>query len=341
MVEEPNGIRRPPEDPADFLRIVPELEQFAAEFDFAAPLNKDSIDMVTSDWATIAKAIYTRRNAGYAGFVVVHGVDTMAFGASAVAFALGANLNFPVVFVGGQTVAKSLHGDSKINLLRACRVALTDLAEVAICFNNSVYRGCRAQKKDDRDFDAFESPGFPVLCHIKDTFDLASHAKVKKTYPEGEQEPDIELRNTFWDGILTVPITPATPPQMLLPAIESEKCRGIVLQSFGGGNLPEAEVDFKYLPLVEHATAIGKPVIVTSLFPADPTEYLVYESGINARNAGAIQISGLVLPALVAKFSWVLPQIDDLGRKERMNALERLMRTPCVGELSATPGFGA
>lgn len=333
MVAGPNGVRRPPEDPSDFLKIAPQVGQIAS-FDFLPLLNKDSIDMVVSDWVAIATAIYERRGRGYDGFVVVHGVDTMAFAASAVAFALGRNLNFPVVFVGGQTLASQPHGDGQINLIRACKVATLPLAEVAICFNNLVLRGCRAQKKDDRDFDAFESPGVDPLCVIKDSLDLRSHAKQTT-----ETASDMKLRANFVNGILTVPITPATPPAMLLPAIRSNECRGVILQTSGGGNIPNVK-EFSFLPLVEESTTLGKPVIITSMFPTEPNEFLVYQSGIDARNRGAIQMSGMAFPALATKFSWVLAQLSESRPRDGIrNDVERMMKTPYVGEVNETPGF--
>jgi L-asparaginase len=330
-----NGVKRPPEDPADFLNIAPQVRTIA-EISFYPILNKDSIDMVVSDWITIARAIYDRRKDGYSGFVVVHGTDTMAFSASAVAFALGPHLNFPVVFVGGQTVAALVHGDGQINLIRACIVALKPLAEVVICFNDSVFRACRAQKRDDRDFDAFESPGFEPLCDIKDRIELRPHAR--RPLSDG---PDIDLKATFSDGILMILMNPVTPPEMLMPVIESHKCTGLILQTFGGGNVPIQD-GFTYIHVIQRATELGKPVVVTSLFPSNPNEYqyLNYESGIKAKNEGAIQISGLVFPALMTKFSWVLPQLGQIPDKsKKFEVFERLMKTPYVGEIDSTPGF--
>jgi len=158
------GTLHPPEDPESFLNVAPELKE--KNFKFKSLMNKDSTNMTPEDWTTIATEIYNRRNDGYKGFVVAHGTDTMHFSASAVAFALGENLNFPVVFTGAQTIPDVSHGDARINLLRAFKVAETDIAEVVISFGDFVFRGCRAQKKDERRFDAFESPAYFPLANI-------------------------------------------------------------------------------------------------------------------------------------------------------------------------------
>jgi L-asparaginase/Glu-tRNA(Gln) amidotransferase subunit D len=153
---------RPPDHAEDFLRLAPELDHIAS-IKFVALMNKDSSNMNPADWTLIANAVYERRNDGYDGFVIAHGTDTMHFSASAVALALGNQLSFPVVFTGAQTIPEVPHGDARVNLLRACKVATTDIAEVVIAFGEYVFRGCRAQKKDERRFDAFESPAeFPL-----------------------------------------------------------------------------------------------------------------------------------------------------------------------------------
>ena len=340
MVTGSNGVIRPPEDPADFLAVVPQVKSFC-DFDFipvkrvdGTLLNKDSIDMMISDWVAIATTIYQLRNDDYVGFVVVHGVDTMAYSASAVAFALGPNLNFPVVFVGGQSSATLAHGDGQINLIRACKVAATlPIAEVVICCSNRVFRGCRTQKRDDRDFDAFESPGVPPICVIKDSLDPGVYKKQK------DNPTDISFRSVFADGILPVPITPATPPGMLLPAIQSEECRGVILQTPGGGNVPAVH-EPSFIGLIQRCQEMGKTVIITSMYPYEPNEFLVYQSGIDAQNAGAIQITGIVFPALVTKLSWVLGQLRSLeGSPVYREQVEKLMKTPYVDELNPIPGF--
>jgi len=156
MVRGPDGHLIPPSDPEDFLELAPEVN-VRAEVEPIVIMNKDSTNIHHEDWTTIANAIWERRGAGYDGFIVTHGTDTMHFSASAVAFALGPHLPFPVVFTGAQTIPEVPHGDVRPNLLRAIEVACSDIAEVVICFGDYVFRGCRSQKKHENRFDAFES----------------------------------------------------------------------------------------------------------------------------------------------------------------------------------------
>lgn len=335
-----DGTLRQIENPSDFIKVVPnirrvsEFDFFVVKYDDDTPINKDSTDMVPSDWAVIAKTIHDKSGMnpetpdGYAGFLIIHGVDTMAFAASAVAFALGPNLNFPVVFTGGQTMITDVHGDGHINLLRGAKVAREEIAEVAICFNNKVFRACRAQKKDDRDFSGFESPTFPPLALVKDTIDIHSFAKrIVSDRPSVE-----EFRNNFANGILVLPLVPTMPPDLI--EVSADKCKGIILLSFGGQNVPSVE-NYSFIGFIEKMTHAGVPVVVASHFPAHSTEYTLYPSGLAAVEAGAIPVSGLVLPALVAKFSWIIGQVDQdqgLSGEKRVAAITKMWKTIYIGE---------
>jgi L-asparaginase len=210
---------KPPERPEDFCKIVPEID---GRFDFHTSMNLDSTNVTPKHWKIIANEIYERRNDGYKGFVVAHGTDTMHFTASAVAFALGKNLNFPVVFTGAQTYPGILHGDARVNLLRAFEVATTtDIAEVVICFGDYVFRACRAQKKDERRFDAYESPAFFPLAYITEEI-LPSGVHIKKI----EERPDIELKDEFSQGVFQVSLIPGLEPSLVHPMLCNDQLQG-------------------------------------------------------------------------------------------------------------------
>ena len=314
MIKTSSGLR-PPDDPSDFLRIAPELRTFV-EVDFVPLLNKDSTNMHPADWKTMARAVYERRNAGYEGFVIAHGTDTMHFSSSALGFAFGANLNFPIVFTGAQTIPQVAHGDARINLIRACKVALTDLAEVVISFGDFVFRGCRVQKKDERSFDAFESPGYFPIGYITETIGLHPTAKRKV---QGSEAKPIDFRCEFEDGILQVALIPGLEPGLIYATIGSEECNGIMLQSFGWGNVPD-ESPYSFEEIIRFAVQEkNKPVIITSQFPAHATLGSVYEPGIKAVEAGAVPTGNMTNAAATAKFRWILAQIQDELDKKKLS----------------------
>jgi len=328
MVKDETGIQRPPEDPHTFTNVVPQIRDIA-EVRFVPVVNKDSINMTPSDWMKIADAIHKEYKDGYERFVVAHGVDTMAFSASAVSFAFGSNLNFPVVFTGGQTGAHEYHGDGLSNLLHSFQIALTDIAEVVICFNDKVFRATRAQKKDDRKFDAFESPACPPVAFLKNEIEIQSFAKRRDSNAHSDY-----FNNTFIEGILPIPLAPSLIPEILFPAIESPLCKGVILESYGGENVPWKE-KFSFIELIQHSISLGKPVIVASQFPADSTRYTLWEGGIKAKEAGAIPISGMVLSTLIVKLSWILGRLSSVNFKNfdsKKEQIENWLEHNYVGE---------
>ncbi|MFC2156000.1 asparaginase [Acidobacteriota bacterium] len=331
MTKKTNGTVAPPEHPDDFFKIAPEMKEIV-DFDFVLLLNKDSTNMNPDDWVEMAKSVYNRRNAGYAGFVIAHGTDTMHFSSSALSFALGPNLNFPVVFTGAQTIPAVKHGDSRVNLLRACKLATMDLAEVVICFGDYIFRGCRAQKKDEKKFDAFESPAYFPIGYITEEIELSPLAEKKR------RVYDIVFIPNFEKGILLVNLIPGLEPELFRPIIENDQCNGVILQSFGAGNVPH-EDNLSFIPLIEEAKKLNKPVIITSQFPGHSTLGTEYEAGKVAHEAGAIPTGNMTSSAAVVKFRWVLAQvfkeIQDgyLETEQKIKKVKELMNTPYVGEM--------
>jgi len=329
MQRDSGGILSPPEDANSFLNVAPELKELA-DFDYVPLMNKDSTNMNQGDWTTISDtihAIYQERK--YDGFVVAHGTDTMHFSASAVALALGANINFPVVFTGAQTAPDVQHGDARINLLRAFKVAASDIAEVVISFGDYVFRGCRAQKKDERKFDAFESPAFFPLAYITENILVSSSAKRRK-----DSNGLIECKSKFAKGIFQVALIPGLEPELMKGLIDDPACKGIILHSFGAGNVPN-EFPYSLTDFIRHSTQNGTPVLIASQFPANATLHTAYEPGREAIKAGAIPTGNMTSACATAKFRWVLAQVDelDLNRKKRQEKITEMMNKSYIGEL--------
>ena len=335
MHRDKNGVLSPPTDPQSFLSIAPQLND-VADFDFVPLMNKDSTNMHPCDWVIIAQAVYNRRNEGYNGIVIAHGTDTMHFSASAVALALGKNLNFPVVFTGAQTAPDIQHGDARVNLYRAFKVAVENIAEVVICFGDYVFRGCRAQKKDERRFDAFESPAFFPLANI--TEEILINDSI--AFSREQKSKEIELKNEFCSHIFQVSLIPGLEPELLDGLLTKDICNGIVLQSFGAGNVPHKEKyenysPYSWLSFIEKASKDGMPVLITSQFPANATLHTAYAPGVASIEAGAIPTGNMTSACATAKFRWVLAhdEIKGLSGKEKLGKIREMMNIPYIGEL--------
>ncbi|MEM6930718.1 MAG: asparaginase, partial [Myxococcota bacterium] len=84
---------------AELLEHVPELE-LLAEVDVRIVCNLDSSDLGPPQWQALARIISTER-ADWDGFVIIHGTDTMAYTAAALAMTLR-GLDRPVILTGAQ-----------------------------------------------------------------------------------------------------------------------------------------------------------------------------------------------------------------------------------------------
>ncbi|NJN55862.1 MAG: asparaginase, partial [Anaerolineae bacterium] len=129
-----------------------------------APL-LDSPNMTPADWSRIARDICDQYD-NYDGFIVLHGTDTMAYSASALAFMLE-GLGKPVIFTGSQIPLCEIRNDAQENLIASLLLAAEyAIPEVCLYFHKKLFRGCRVVKVDADGFDAFDSPNCRPLAEL-------------------------------------------------------------------------------------------------------------------------------------------------------------------------------
>ena len=158
MVQDPDNTLRPLT--LDILyQFLPVLENFHCRIEFYTfdPL-LDSSNMNPSFWVELAGVI-EKNYEEFDGFVVLHGSDTMAYTASALSFMLE-NLNKPVIFTGSQLPIGLVRTDGRENFINSIEIAAAGrgtplVPEVAICFDNKLFRGNRTSKFNAEHFGAF------------------------------------------------------------------------------------------------------------------------------------------------------------------------------------------
>jgi len=208
----PDGTRRPGAK-EDVLRYIPAVGardgiDWELLADPALP-PVDSSDIGPREWPAPA-AILQRQYPHRAGFVILHGTDTMAYTASALSF-LCENLAKPVILTGSQTPLFHDRTDGRLNLIHSLRIAgyratgLPLLAEVAICFGKRVVRGNRARKMSTTDSDAFDSPNLRPLGAIETDVFLDPSLR---TPPTGQP---FFVHKAMSTGVVDVPIVPGLP----------------------------------------------------------------------------------------------------------------------------------
>ena len=111
-------------------------------------------------------------------------------------------------------------------------------------------------------------------------------------------------------GLLQLSLIPSFEPMHFFSLLESSACNGIILQSFGAGNVP-CKGKYSLKEFIQTATKRNIPVLITSQFPANSTLYSDYESGVEAIKAGAIPTGNMTSAAACVKFRWVLHLVNE------------------------------
>ncbi len=285
---------------ADLLTELPVLRTIA-DIDTRILFNLDSGDMQPHHWVTLAGEVHGAL-ATYDGVVIVHGTDTMAYTASALAFLLP-GLDRPVILTGAQRPLAAPRTDARANLVDACLLATMPIPEVAIAFGARLLRGCMAVKLDAWSLDAFGSPACPPLAVLGATVDVASH--VLSPRPPMDFDPRIEPR------VLAVRLFPGLDPKLLLGALRAG-VRGIVLEAFGAGNVPHLENSL--VAVVSEATRRDIPVVVVSQCARGSVDLGRYEGSAAAAQAGALGAGSMTAEAAVAKLMVALGRASEADR---------------------------
>lgn len=272
---------------------IPELSNIAS-LTIDKVFFEDSSDVNHHHWKQLATTIYNRYD-DYDGFVVLHGTDTMSYTTSALSFALQ-NLGKPVIFTGSQVPMSKIRSDARRNLINAVELATWPIPEVAICFNDHLYRGNRSTKMSIGDFDAFASPNYPLLAEIGIDITLSEHI----LKPKGQlvYHPD------FDDAIHVIKLHPNINPRYL-NCLDLTQVKTIIIEAFGSGNMP-MKGDYNMIPFIEKCRNTGCRVVITSQAAYDAVDLNLYASGKTAQKLGALSAGEMTMEATITKVMHLL-----------------------------------
>lgn len=313
-----NGMWQPGRfTPRDLVNFIPELK------DVASIITKsiyriDSSNMQPEYWLALAKAIY--ENAGkYDGIVITHGTDTMHYTASALSFLLH-NLPIPVVLTGSQIPPHQTGTDARRNLFDAVRVAAeTDICEVVIVFSTKIFRGNRAKKFREVEFEAYESVGMSSLGVIEHDIRLTGEHLRKNRLP-------LAVFDKIEKNVCILKITPGMNPHILSSLINMGY-KGIVLEGYGPGHLPIAGNSL--IPEIKRAVQRNVPIIVGTQCALGSSWMCLYEVGKKALDAGAIPGYDMMCETVMTKLMWILGNF-----KNDMATVKKLILKNISGEIS-------
>jgi L-asparaginase len=287
----------------NLLAQIPEISQFACTIDtdsFDEPI--DSSNMLPEHWQRMAARIEADYSL-YDAFVILHGSDTMAYSSSALSFMLD-NLSKPVILTGSQLPIGIPRSDARENILSSLEIALARndeggplVPEVAVYFENNLYRGNRVQKISAQDFDAFQSPNYPKLAEagvsIKYNRNFIARATAGALHINLSIEPRVGIIHCY----------PGMTAEMVLPQILNPHAQALIIRSFGAGNAPSLKW---LLDALAEVCASGTPVINVSQCSAGSVEMTKYEAGRKYHEIGLISAGDMTFEAALCKTMFLL-----------------------------------
>lgn len=278
----------------------------------------DSSDITVKEWNKIAEVIYENYSS-YDGFVVLHGTDTMAYTASALSFILD-GLDKPVILTGSQIPLSEIRSDGRDNLVTSLLIAAEGVVrEVCLYFSGKLLRGNRATKMSADRLVAFDTPNYPHLAEvgISISYNRPAHRK-----PSGK---GLVMRPFSDVPIGVLKVFPGI-QFGLFESIMTDKLSGIVLETFGAGNIPSSGGEL--IPIIRRAFESGTVVAVCSQCPSGTVTLGAYETSSQLKGAGAVSGYDMTCEAAVTK----LYHLFSLGISKE--EIKKKMEEDLCGELT-------
>lgn len=324
MVKDPATGALRPFDIDNLYKHIPVLESYPFKIDSIAfdPL----IDSSSINPEHIIKLTRIIRDnyEEYDGFVVLHGSDTMAYTASFLSFMLE-NLNKPVILTGAQLPLGILRSDGRENLINAIEIASAHeentplVPEVAVYFENALYRGNRTHKTNAEDFEAFRSGNYPQLANI------GVHIKYYKDRIRRPNFKKLKAHLQLDDHVTVLKLFPGISREVVQAVLHIPNLRGVVLETYGSGNAPD---DTWFLDEIADAVKRGIIVLNVTQCESGSVEMGKYATSLSLYNSGVIPGHDITTEAAVAKMMYLL------GRDFSTEETKRLLTKPLRGELT-------
>lgn len=297
--------------PFDFDSIsdqIPEIERFGCDIEvrnFDPP--RDSSNIGPKVWVELAQFIHKAYN-DFDGFVILHGSDTMSYTGSALSFMLE-GLAKPVILTGSQLPMNEIRTDARENLVTAIQIAShpdSPIREVGVYFEYKLFRANRSKKVHADTFSAFDSPNFRALV------EAGVHLRFRHPTPKDAfQRSYFQVQSNLETHIGTAMFYPGMTADALSPILLNPNTRGVILQSYGTGNLP---TDPELLSLIHQSVKEGRIVLNITQCKGGGVEMGRYATSRKLVDAGVLGGTDLTFEASLTKMMYLMGKYKDLDK---------------------------
>lgn len=321
MVEDPITGALNPFDFDHLKENIPELNKLDVDLTVESIENPiDSSNVSPETWFQLVSIIGEYYDV-FDGFVILHGSDTMAYSASALSFLLE-NVGKPIIFTGSQLPIGKIRTDGKENLITAIEIAGAKengnpmVPEVAIYFEYSLYRGNRTTKVSSENFEAFQSPNYPLLAEAGVNIKYNRFAINKSTTKE------FFVRQNISTEVACIRIFPGIKHEVFKAIANIPNLKGLVLETFGSGNTPTSTwLSDEILKL----DSKGIVVVNVTQCTTGSVDQGKYETGVHLEKAGVLSGKDITFEAAITKLMYLLG-CEELSFKERKKFMEQNLR---------------
>lgn len=306
-------------------QAIPQMERLGYPVDaisFQEPL--DSCNVGPRHWRTMARLIEQYYSA-YAGFVILHGTDSMVYSASALSFML-VNLGKPVVLTGSQVAGiVNPRNDAHQNIVTAIMLAnpeankLATVPEVVVVFGNFISRGNRSKKINVIGYQGFKAPNYPLLGEAGEFITL------ERKHIRPIPQTALEVLDRLDTNVIMLEVFPGMQHSPILRNILQDKnLRGVVLKSYGAGNIP---TDPEFLNLFKRFIDDNGVVVNVTSVPQGEVVMGLYETSQILLDRGIVGGFDLTPEAALCKLMMLLGNYGD-----DVATVRRLMQQSIAGE---------